>query len=93
MVGDAKVLTVVGVGLVEGIKNLLNGAGDVHGRATRVGLDHPGDILDAVAGNGVLGCVDIQSRQGARRSDLTSEDHQYDCGRKRATSLPTGMHT
>ena len=92
VVGDAKVLTEVGVGLVEGIKNLLNGAGDVHGRATRVGLDLPGDILDAVAGNGVLGRFSIRSRQGARRNSLTAE-YQYGCTQKGAASLPTGLCT
>lgn len=81
LVGDAKVMAEVGVGLVESIENLLNGAGNVHGRAIWTGLDLPGDILDAVAGNGALGRFGISSRQGARRNSLTSE-YQYGCVRK-----------
>lgn len=52
---DAKILTEVGVGFVQGIVNLLNGAGHVHGRAIRVGLDFPDNILDAVTKDRIVG--------------------------------------
>lgn len=82
LVVDAKVLAEVGVDLVEGSINLLNGAGHVHGRTVRVGLDFPGDVLDAVAGNGALGQFAIESRQGARRNGLISE-YEYGGVRKK----------